>query len=117
MGETTAPVGTVGPPPHVQVTGMIMAALPSRVLAGVAQHGIPDVLGEEAKTSAEVAKAMGAYEQWVHRLLRATASLGVFRASPDGRFANSPLSDALRSDTPNGSRPAEVKGWFRAAGR
>lgn len=123
MTNGAAPTGPPGPPPHVQVMGMIMATLPSRVLAAVAQLGIPDALGSEALTPMEVAGKLDAYEPWVRRLMRATASLGVFRADPDGRFANTPLGDALRSDTPNSVRalgvlvnqPFHFMGWTQLA--
>lgn len=112
-----------GPPPHVQVMQIIMAVIPARVVATVAQLGVPDGLGGGARTASEVAVSLGAHEPWVLRLLRAASSLGVLRATSDGRFENTPLGDALRSDTPNSVRalgvlvnqPFHSSGWIELA--
>lgn len=114
-----APATAPGPPPHVQVMQMIMAMMPARTLAALADLGIPDAIGDGAKTPAEVAAAIGAHEPWVLRLMRAVASIGVLRARDDGSFENTPLGDALRSDTPNSVRalgvlagqPFHFMGW------
>ncbi|MBI4884282.1 MAG: hypothetical protein HY826_09550 [Actinobacteria bacterium] len=123
MTDQTPPGPPTGPPPHVQVMQMIMATLPSRVLATLSELAIPDALGAQARSAAEVAEAIGAYEPWVGRLMRAAASLGVLRVLDDGRFQNTPLGDALRSDTPNSVRslgvlvnqPFHFLGWIELA--
>lgn len=106
MVDSVSP--TAPPAPHVQVMQMIMATLPSRVLATVAQLAIPDAIGTDARTAAEVASSIGAHEPWVLRLMRAATSLGVLRVTSDGRFENTPLGDTLRSDTPNSVRALGV---------
>ncbi|MDP3972799.1 MAG: methyltransferase [Candidatus Nanopelagicales bacterium] len=78
---------------------MMFAAIPSRILATLAQLSIPDAIGDGAKTASDVASAIGAHEPWVLRLMRAGASLGVLRVRDDGSFENTPLGNALRSDT------------------
>lgn len=105
-----------GLPPQVQMMQMIMAAMPSRVLCAVAELGIPDVIGAGSKSAGEVASAIGGHEPWVLRLLNAAASLGVFAFNSggdgdgqgEGRFSNTPLGDALRSDNPTSVRALGV---------
>lgn len=100
--------GPAGPPPHLQVMKMIMDAMPSRILAGIAQLGIPDAIGDGTSTAAEVAVAIDAYEPWVLRMLRAGTSLGVFAVDTERRFANTAMGDALRSDAPTSVRALGV---------
>ncbi|MCC7076946.1 MAG: hypothetical protein IT198_07460 [Acidimicrobiia bacterium] len=107
MIADTSPMA-VGPPPQIQVMQMIMAAMPSRTLGAVAQLAIPDVIGNDARNPAEVAEAIGAFEPWVRRIMRAAASLGVLQERGDGSFENTPLGDALRSDTPGSVRALGV---------
>jgi hypothetical protein len=82
--------------------------MPARTLAALADLAIPDAIGNGRKTPAEVAAAIGGHEPWVLRLMRAAASVGVLRSHDDGSFENTPLGDALRSDTPNSVRALGV---------
>jgi len=97
-----------GPPPHLQVIKMVMDAMPARVVMGLAQLGIPDVIGRGRLSAAEVAEGIDGYEPWVLRMLRAGASLGLFDLDAEDRFANTAMGDALRSDTPTSVRALGV---------
>lgn len=98
---------------------MIMAAAPARTLAALADLGVPDALGDNRKTAAEVTAAIDLHEPWLLRLMRAAASVGVLRYHQDETFENSPPGHALRSDTPNSVRalgvlagqPFHVSAW------
>lgn len=62
------------------------------------QLGIADVLGDGTRTITELAEATGCHAPSLYRLLRALARIGVF-AELDGQcFANSALSQLLRTD-------------------
>jgi hypothetical protein len=52
----------------------------------------------------ELARLTNTKERPLYRLLRSTASLGVFTELPDGKFAQTPLSEALRSNANPGLR-------------
>jgi hypothetical protein len=62
------------------------------------QLGIADVLGDGTLTVTELAKATGCYAPSLYRLLRALACIGVFVELDGERFANSALSQLLRTD-------------------
>src|SRR5580658_991957 len=65
---------------------------------------IPDLLASGSKTIAELALDAGADPSALERLLRALATMGIFAATPDGRFTNTPSSDILRADHPESQR-------------
>jgi hypothetical protein len=65
---------------------------------------IPDLLASGPKTAAELASECGAHAATLERLLRALATLEMFEATSDGRFRNTPASEALRTDHPQSQR-------------
>jgi hypothetical protein len=85
----------------------------------LAQLGIPDLLEEAPKSVEELAKEIGADPRALHRLMRATASVGVLSEGPDGKFSQTPMSAVLRSNaTPSlrswtimGGREWHGRGW------
>jgi len=62
------------------------------------QLGIADVLGDGSYTVAELAEATSCHAPSLSRLLRALARIGVFVELDGQRFANSALSQLLRTD-------------------
>jgi O-methyltransferase domain len=50
------------------------------------------------KSAEELAKQIGAQPRELYRLMRATASVGVLAEGADGKFSETPLSSALRSN-------------------
>ncbi len=76
----------------------------THALAAVAHHGIPDALGDSAKSAAELAAELELDADAVHRTLRALATLGYFRLRSDGRFENNRLSRGLM-----GGKPARTR--------
>jgi hypothetical protein len=62
------------------------------------QLGIADALGRGSRTVAELAEATGAHAPLLCRLLRALAHISVFVELDGRRFANSALSEFLRTD-------------------
>lgn len=73
-------------------------------LGAAAELKLADQLVHGPKTSAEIAAAIGADPARVARVLRALASCGVFRSTPDGRWSQNEASDLLRVDAPGSLR-------------
>ncbi len=69
----------------------------SMAVSAAAKFGIADHLEGGPKSAQELAKLTGTNEDALYRLLRTTSSLGVFSETEDGRFAQTPLSDTLRT--------------------
>src|SRR5436190_17455802 len=67
--------------------------------------GIADHLEMGARSSAELAQAVGAHSPSLYRILRTLASLGVFVEHED-QFELTPLGETLRSDV-----PGSVRAW------
>ncbi|WP_394830027.1 acetylserotonin O-methyltransferase [Pendulispora rubella] len=82
----------------------LMGAPVAHALYVATKFGFADHLASEPKTSTELARLSNAHASSVLRLLRALAGSGLFVELDDGRFANTPLSELLRTDTPNSMR-------------
>jgi SAM-dependent methyltransferase len=90
--------------PSEQMLQMITSYWLSQMLGAVARLGIPDQIAREPKTGEQVAKAVGVSADAAHRLLRALASIGVFRLLEDGRFGLTPLGETLQANVPGSVR-------------
>jgi hypothetical protein len=87
-------------------TGYILSsALHAAVSLGVADH-----LDGGPRTSAELARATGANEDSLHRVLRALASAGVFEEVEPRKFALTPAAALLRANAPE--RLYELARWM-----
>jgi hypothetical protein len=90
---------------------MLGAAL-SRAVSSVAELGVADHIQPGSPRSVrDLAKATGAHEQSLHRVLRFLASHGLFQEirnkdTNNGDFDHTPLSAALRSDAEGSYCPA-----------
>jgi hypothetical protein len=81
--------------------------------------GVPDLLADGGRSSAELAEAVGADEDALYRLLRAVAAAGVLREEEGRRFSLTELGGPLRSDAPDSvagfvamsCRPARWAAW------
>ncbi|MET0620963.1 MAG: methyltransferase, partial [Thermoanaerobaculia bacterium] len=102
---------------------LLTGAWAMQAVATAARLEIPDVLSGGARTAEDVAAKTGADPGAMYRLLRALASLGVLERSSDGRFANTPIGDRLRTGAPGGLRDMFIgetdhvhwQSWERAA--
>jgi hypothetical protein len=79
----------------------------SQSLYAAAKLGLADLIDTGPKRPAELAQATGTLAGPLYRLLRALASVGVFREQPDGTFVHTPLSALLRSG-PGGQRALAI---------
>src|SRR5580704_10254828 len=87
-----------GPPPAAKMMHLLAGAHVTGAVSCVAQLGIADLLEAGPKTAAELAGQIKADAAALYRLMRATASVGVFAEGPDGKFSQTPTSAVLRSD-------------------
>src|SRR6185503_13161967 len=84
----------------------------SQALHVAAVLGLDDLVGDGPRSSDELAEVAGAHPPSLYRLLRALASVGVFREEDGRRFAPTALSDLLRRDS-----PGSLHGWVEFVGR
>jgi Dimerisation domain len=78
MSNSATDTGT--PPPSAQdvILGLALGYLPSRGLHVANELGIADLLKDGPRPIAELARATGAHQQSLYRLLRMLAGYGVF---------------------------------------
>ena len=77
----------------------------SAALYAATKLGIPDILKAGPKPTSEIAKACGANEDAVYRVMRALASAGVFTEIAPRTFALTADGELLLSDRPDSLRP------------
>jgi O-methyltransferase/methyltransferase family protein len=94
------------PNPGWQIMELGAGYRPAACIYITAKLKIADLLVSGPKQVSELASVNGVNEDALYRVLRAIASLGVFREVAPHRFENTPLSDTLRSDVPGSSRDA-----------
>jgi hypothetical protein len=85
-------------PPHVGIFQLLGGGHIAGAVSCLAQLGIPDLVEHGPKSAEELAKQVGAQPRELYRLMRATASVGVLAEGADGKFSETPLSSALRSN-------------------
>jgi hypothetical protein len=81
---------------------------PAACLYAAARLKIADLLAGGPKPISELARARGVNEDALYRSLRAIASLNIFREVAPRTFANTPLSEAMRSDVPDSAHATVV---------
>src|SRR4051812_45769303 len=91
-------------PPDAAVLQLAFGRWVSQSLGVAARLGIADLLSSGEHNISDLARSAGTQTESLYRLLRALASVGVFSESSTHAFSNTPLSDTLRSDTPNSMR-------------
>jgi hypothetical protein len=94
--------------PSEQMVQMVSSYWLSQALGAVARLGIPDRIAAQPRTSEGIAKAVGIDPDAAHRVMRALASIGVFRQLEDARFALTPLGETLCSNVPGSVRDFAV---------
>ena len=92
------------PPPAAQLMQVFFGIVPTLAIGAAAKFGIADFLKDGPKTADELASLAGVHSRSLYRLLRATASVGVFSEDADGRFRMTPMAEPLRSDAPDSVR-------------
>lgn len=87
-------------PPQQIVLDQLNGMWLSYALQAAARYNLATLLGDESKTTAELARQTETQENWVYRLLRFLAANGVFAEVAPRTFVNTDLSTCLRSDIP-----------------
>jgi O-methyltransferase domain/Dimerisation domain len=105
MSSSTAP-HTPAANPIVEIMSLARSYMQSACFYAAAKLNVADFLAGGPMPVAELARAAKANEDALYRVLRALASIDVFRETAPGVFANTPLSDAIRSDAPGSGRDA-----------
>ena len=105
--------------PTLHLRNLLLGFVVSRALQIAAELGVADALADGPKDCTTLAATLGAHADTLHRLLRALAAHGVFEQQPDGRYANTALSECLRDAVPGSLRglarmygdPAMWRAW------
>ena len=95
-----------GSDPRQMLFQLAGAHRPVACLYVAAKLGIADLLADGPQSVTGLAVSSGANEDALYRILRALASLGVFRETAVRTFVNTPISEAMRNDAPNSLRDA-----------
>src|SRR5947208_1345849 len=93
-----------GPSLTLKMIDLLNGMWASRAIQVAAQLGIADLLKDGASTVTELAEATGTHAPSLYRLLRALASLALFAEVAPNTFANTALSQTLRSEQPGSAR-------------
>lgn len=99
MGAQNASQPSDAMPSEVMLQ-LISGLLVSRTVYIVVKLGIPDLIGDQPKTAAEVAEAISMHEPSLYRLMSMLVSLGVFTRDENDHFALTPAGMTLRKDVP-----------------
>jgi hypothetical protein len=86
-------------PGNVALMEMSLAPWAFQALHVGARLGVADQLADGPRHAIEIAPAVGADPDALHRLMRALASRGVLKQRRDGRFGLTAVGQALRADT------------------
>ncbi len=93
------PVSAANPPvPLVTLQNLIVGKWVSQAVSLAAKLGIADLLKDGPRACGEMARANQVDESALYRVLRALASVGVFKEVADHQFALTPIAEYLRSD-------------------
>ena len=109
-------------PPPFRLIQLGSAYWQSRALYVATKLGIADVIGDNEIASDNIALKLDLYADYLYRLLRMLASIGVFEESRERHFRNNKLSHCLRDDYPQSVRdmvllhnsPEMSHPWFEA---
>ena len=95
---------STAPPPHAQLIQMATGYWVSRIVYAAARLGIADRLADGPRSAADLAGPTGTHAPALHRLMRALAALGILTEREAGRFALTPVGEALKSGAPGSAR-------------
>lgn len=87
-----------------EIMQLATGCMPTACLYAAAKLKIADLLASGPKAVADLAATCGVKEDALYRVLRALASVKVFRETTPRTFANTPISDQIRSDVAGSAR-------------
>lgn len=91
-------------PPTALVAERMFQMPESKLLGVICELGVPDALGDDARTAGALAAAMGVDEDALDRVLRFLSSRGWLDRSRSGAYALNKRSRSLRADDPDSLR-------------
>ena len=89
-------------PPHAALNQVLTASWISQAVSVAAELGIADIVNSGALTAAEIAKKVDANPDALYRILRALASVGVFRETRAEALPGRPGGTTLRTSEEEG---------------
>src|SRR5262249_153113 len=102
----------------MQINQLIRGYWTTQAIYVVAELRIADLLADGPKSPEELARSAEVHSALLYRVLRALASIGIFREDQQGRFELTPLAETLRSE--GGQRAYAMlhgrelyQSWFR----
>jgi hypothetical protein len=96
------------PAPEAQVTSIIMGKITSAAVSALARLGVPDHLESGPKSAEELAELVHAKPDLLRRLMRATEGVGILAQTPDRKWAQTPMSDVLRTNSTKSLRDLAI---------
>jgi O-methyltransferase/methyltransferase family protein len=96
------------PPPQAAIFQLISGSWVAQALGAVARLAVADHLADGPKTSAELARAVGADTENLARTLRALAGVGLFTSPSPDSWALTPIGACLQTDAPGSMRYAAI---------
>jgi hypothetical protein len=106
--ETAAAPAIEQLPPDVQLLQLVGGAFISQAIYVAAKLGIADILADGPRDAKYIAEKTATDERSLFRLLRACASVGAFTELEEKIFANTPMTETLRSDNPRSTRDLTI---------
>lgn len=88
------------PSPLEQIFQLLVGKHITYSLTAVAKLGVADHMSGTPKHVAELAQIVGAQPDFLYRVMRLLASLGVFVEGPGKSFALTPVGECLRTESP-----------------
>jgi O-methyltransferase domain/Dimerisation domain len=104
--SSPAAQSTPGPARYPQMIMLARGYASAACLYAAARLKIADLVAGDPKAVSELARASRVNEDALYRVLRALSSIGVFRETTPRNFANTALSEAMRSDVAESVRDA-----------
>lgn len=98
-------------PPPIRISLLSQGTIITTSLALAAELGIADLLADGPRSSEELAQATSTHPRSLYRLLRLLCSVGVFNEIETDSFAQTLLSECLRSGV-----PGSMRSWLRMIG-
>lgn len=104
--NSTAPALEV--PAEAQLMQLVSGAFVSAAIYTAAKLGIADLLADGPKTADQLSAETETDAHSLYRLLRSLASVGAFSEVAPKTFANTPVTETLRSDAPRSTRDLTI---------
>jgi SAM-dependent methyltransferase len=105
-------------PPSVELLKLVTGPWVSQAIYAIAKLGLADLLKDGPRSASDLAKSVGVAPGPLFRVLRATASVGVFQETKPGYFGLTPMASCLCTDAPDSLRAVAImfgEPWERAA--